>query len=67
MAWCRRHTFVVNSDDKEGFNRFLCAFDCQVRLERFIIWVWEPLSSIHLIHPLLAALKNHCLTTKHRA
>ena len=45
----------------------MCAFDCRVRLERFIIWVWEPLSSISLIRPFLAALKKHGLTTKHRA
>ena len=66
-AWCRRHIFVVNSDDKEGSPWFVCALDCRVRLERFIIWVWEPLSSIHLIRPFLTALKKLCLTTKHRA
>ena len=67
MAWCRRHPFVVNSDDKEGLHWFVCAFDCRVRMERFIIWVWEPLSSIHLIHPFLSVLKKLCLTTKHQA
>ena len=66
MAWCCRHTLVINSDDKEGLHWFVCAFDCRVQLERFIIWVWEPLSSIPLIHPFLAALKKLCLTTKHR-
>ena len=45
----------------------MCAFDCRVRLERFIICVWEPQSSIHLICPFLTAIKKLCLTTKHRA
>ena len=45
----------------------MCAFDRRVRLEHFILWVWETLSSISLFHPFLAALKNHGLTTKHRA
>ena len=67
MACCRCRTFVVNSDDKEGLHYFVCAFDCRARLERFIIWVWEPLSSIHLICPFLAALKKHGLTTQHQA
>ena len=44
MAWFRRHSFVGNSDDKEGLQWFLCAFDCRVRVECFSIWVWEPLS-----------------------
>ena len=35
--------------------------------EYFIILVWEPLSSIHLIRPFLSALKKHGQTTKHRA
>ena len=39
MAWCRRHIFVVNSDDKEGLHWFVCAFDCRVQLELFTIWV----------------------------
>ena len=39
MAWCCCHIFVVNSDDKEGSHSFVCAFNCCVRLERFIIWV----------------------------
>ena len=30
MAWCRRHIFVANSDDKEGLHWFACAFDCCV-------------------------------------
>ena len=67
MAWCRRHIFVVNSDDKEGLPWFVCAFDCHIRLERFIIWVWEPLRSNHLIRPLLTAIEKLCLTTKHQA
>ena len=67
MRWCRRHIFVVNSDDKEELHWFVCAFDCRVRLELFTIWVWEPLSSTHLIHPFLLALKKLSLTTKHRA
>ena len=45
----------------------MCAFDCRVRLELFIIWVWEPLSSIHLIRPFLTAMKQLSRTTKHRA
>ena len=56
MAWCRRHIFVVNGDDKEGLHCFVCAFHCRVRLERFIIWVWEPLSSIHIIRSFLTAI-----------
>ena len=56
MDWCRRHIFVVNSDDKEELHMFVCAFDCGVQLERFIIWVWEPLSSIRLICPFLTAI-----------
>ena len=67
MAWCRHHSFVVNSDDKEGLHWFVCAFDCRVRLVCFIIWVWELLSSIHLIHRCLSVLKKLCLTTKHWA
>ena len=55
VAWCRHHTFVFNSDDKEALQWFVCAFHCRVRLERFIIWVWAPLSSISLIRPLLVA------------
>ena len=45
----------------------MCAFDCRVRLELFIIWVWEPLSSIDLIRPFLTAMKKLSLPTKHRA
>ena len=67
MAWCRRHIFVVNSNDKEGLHWFVCAFDCRVRLELFTIWAWEPLSSAHLICPFLMAMKKLSLTTKHRA
>ena len=67
MAWCRRHIFLVNSDDKEGSHWFVCAFDCRVQLEHFILWVLEPLSSIHLIRPFLTAIKKLCLTTQHRA
>ena len=67
VRWCRRHIFVVNSDDQEGLHWFVCAFDCRVRLELFTIWVWEPLSSTHLICPFLSALKKSSLTTKHRA
>ena len=67
MTWCRRHIFVVNSNDKEGLHWFVCAFDCRVRLELFTIWVWEPLSSTHLIRPFLSALKKLSPTTKHRA
>ena len=67
MRWCRRHIFVVNSDDKEGLHLFVCAFDCRVRLELFTIWVWEPLSPTHLIRPFLSALKKSSRTTKHCA
>ena len=67
MAWCRSHTFVVNGDDKKGLHWFVCAFHFRVQLELFIIWVWEPLSSIHLICPFLVALEKHGLTTKRRA
>ena len=67
MTWCRRHLFVVNSNDKEGLHWFVCAFDCCVRLELFTIWVWEPLSSSHLIRPFLLAIKKLLPTTKHRA
>ena len=67
MAWCPHHIFVVSSDAKEGSHWFVCAFDCRVWLERFVIWVWEPLSSIHLIGSLLTAIKQLCLTTKHGA
>ena len=37
MKWCRRHIFVVTSDDKEGLHWFVCAFNCRVRLELFTI------------------------------
>ena len=67
LRWCRRHIFVVNSDDKEGLHWFVCALDCRVWLKLFTIWVWEPLSSTHLICPFLLALKKLSLTTKHRA
>ena len=39
----------------------------RLSLELFIIWVWEPLSSMHLICPFLTAMKKLSLTTKHRA
>ena len=65
MRWCR-HIFVVNFDDKEGLQLFVCAFDCRVRLEIFTVWVWEPLSSTHLIRPFLLAIKKYSLTTKYR-
>ena len=64
MDWCRCHIFVVNSDHKEGAHWFVCAFDCRVRLELFIMWVWEPLSSTHLICPFLIPMKKLSLTTK---
>ena len=57
MAWCRRHIFV-NTDDKEGAHRFVCVFDPRVRLELFMIWVWEPQSCIHLIRLFLTTMKN---------
>ena len=66
-TWCRCPIFVVNSNDKEGLHWFVCAFDCCVRLELFTIWVWEPLSSTHLICPFLLAMKKLSLATKHRA
>ena len=56
---------MVNTNDKEGVLWFVCAFDCRVRLELFTIWVWEPLSSTHLIRPFLMAMKKLSLTTKH--
>ena len=46
--------------------RFVCALYCRVRWELFTIWVWEPLSSTHLIR-FLSALKKSSRTTKHRA
>ena len=67
LRWCHRHIFVVNSDDKEGLHCFVYAFNCRVRLELFTIWVWDPLSSTHLIRPFLLALKKLSLTTKYRA
>ena len=67
MACCHRCIFVANGDDKEGSHWFVCAFDCGVRLEHFIVWVWAFLSSIHLFRPFLTAIKKLCLTTKHRA
>ena len=45
----------------------MCAFDSHVWLELFTIWVWEPLSSTHLIRPFLLAMKKLLLVTKHRA
>ena len=60
MPWCLRHFLVVNSDDKQGWHWFLCAFECRVRWARCIIWVWEPLSSIHLSRPFLAAIQKLC-------
>ena len=67
MAFCRRHIFVVNSNDKEGLHWFVCAFDYCVRLELFTLQVSEPLPSTHLIRPLLMAMKKLSLTTKHHA
>ena len=67
MAWCRHPIFVVNSYDKEGLHWSNCAFDCRVRLNRFIIWVWEPLNSVHLIKHFLAVLEKHAFTCKGRA
>ena len=60
MAWCRRHTFVVIGNDKDGLNWFVCGMDCCV-LGRLIICGWESLSSIALIHPFLVALKQQGL------
>ena len=57
---------MVNSNDKEGLHWFVCAFDCRVRLELFTTWVWEPLSSTHLIRPFLMAMRKLSLTTKQR-
>ena len=45
----------------------MCPFDYRVRLELFIIRVREPLSYIHLIRPLLTAMKKLSVTTKHQA
>ena len=56
MTFCRRHFFVVNSNDKQGPHWVVCAFDCRVRLELLTIWVWEPLSSTHLIRPFSMAM-----------
>ena len=67
MRWCRSHIFVVDSDDKEGLHWFVSALHCRFRLELFTIWVWEPLTSTHLIRPFLSALKKSSRTTKHRA
>ena len=67
MTWCRRHIFVVNSNDMEGLQWCVFAFDCRVRLELFTICFWEPLSSTHLICPFLIAMSKLSLTTKHRA
>ena len=67
MVCCHRHTFVVNSDGQEGLHWFVCAIDCRVWSDRFIIWVWEPLSSISLIRFFFAELKRHGFTTEHRA
>ena len=67
MTWCRRHIFVINSNNKERLHYFVCAFDRRVRLELFTIWVWEPLISTHLIRPFLMAMRKLSLTTKHRA
>ena len=67
IAWCCGHTNLVNNDGHQGLHWFVCAFDCRVLLKCFIIWVWEPLSSIYLISLFLSALKKLCLTTKHWA
>ena len=67
MRWCRRHIFVVISNDKEGLHWFVCAFDCRVRLELFTIWVWEPLSSTDLIRSFLSPLKKSSQTTSVQA
>ena len=45
----------------------MCAFDCGVRLELFMIGVWEPVSSFHLIYSSLTTMKKLLLPTKHRA
>ena len=60
-------TFVVNSGDKEGLHWFVCGMDCCVCLNCFVIFLWEPLSPITLIHPFLGVLKRPIFTTKHRA
>ena len=67
MRRCRRHIFVVNSDDKEGLHWFVCAFNWWVRLELFTIWVWKPLRFNHLFRCFLLAIKKLSPTTKHRA
>ena len=51
LAWCGRHIFAINTDDREGAHWFLCLFDGRVQLELFIILVREPLRCIHLINP----------------
>ena len=58
---------TLHNDDKEGFHWFVCAFDCHIRSERFIISVWKPLSSIFLIRTIPVELKRHGFTTEHRA
>ena len=65
--WRCHHIFMFNSDDKEGWHWFVCAFDCRVRLNCFTFWVREPLSSTHLIRSFLLPLKKLSLTTKQRA
>ena len=57
LGWCRRHTIIVNSDDREGLHWFLCAMDCTPPIWAFIVWIWEPLGGTSLIQPMVRRLR----------
>ena len=61
--------FVVNSNDKEGLQWFVCPVNGRVRLELFTILVWETLSSTHVMRTkgtVLGLSTPHDMCTKRR-
>ena len=58
LAWRRRHIFIVNSDDREGLQWFVCAIDCKVPVLAFKVHIWEPLSGNSLVWPMLKRLQS---------
>ena len=57
LGWHRRHTMIVNNDDREGLHWFLCAMDCTQPVWAFRVWIWEPLGGTSLVQPMVRQLK----------
>ena len=55
-AWCRRHFFICNSTVTQGEHWFVCAFDCKVKPEDFVVYIFEAKDTLHYVRKLIAAL-----------